>query len=303
MKVKFWGVRGSVPCPGSQTVKYGGNTSCLEMRIDEPDRIIIIDAGSGIRELGNYLMSSMKQPIAADLFFTHTHMDHIVGFPFFTPLYIPGTKLRIYGPATYGEKNLESIIGGQMSYHYFPVRLSELSANITYIDLKEETFDVGDGITVTTKYLNHPLLCLGYRFEYKGKIFCTTYDTEPYRNVFVTDKNDPAYDEAMAYEGEKAAEEENRRLEDFFSEADLLVYDTQYTLEEYESSKIGWGHAPVEYAIETAARRHVKRLALFHHDPSRNDVEIDALTPFYCHRDHLNGLSVFFAREGMEVEF
>jgi phosphoribosyl 1,2-cyclic phosphodiesterase len=302
MKVKFWGVRGSIPCPGPQTVNYGGNTSCLELRIGDPERLIILDAGSGIRELGNALMTSMKQPIKADLFFTHTHMDHIVGFPFFTPLYIPGTKLCIYGPATYGEKNLENIIGGQMSYHYFPVRLSELSADLSYVDLKEDRLDLGDGIVVTTKYLNHPLLCLGYRFEFGGKIFCTTYDTEPYRNVFVTDKNDPAYDEAMAYEGQKAADEENRRLEEFFRGADLLIYDTQYLEKEYESSKMGWGHTPIEYAVETAARCQVKKLALFHHDPGRTDAEIDALTPFYCRRDGADGLDVFFAREGLEIE-
>jgi phosphoribosyl 1,2-cyclic phosphodiesterase len=302
MKVKFWGVRGSIPCPGPQTVKYGGNTACIELRIGDPERLIIIDAGSGIRELGNHLMGSMKQPIKVEIFFTHTHMDHLVGFPFFTPLYVPGTKIRIYGPATYGEKTLENIIGGQMSYYYFPVRLSELSSEITYIDLKEGRFDLGDGITLTTKYLNHPLLCLGYRFEHDGKVFCTAYDTEPYRNVFVTDKNDPAYDEAMAYEGEKAAEEENERLEEFFYGADLLVYDTQYTRKEYEPSKIGWGHAPIEHAVETVARGQVKRLALFHHDPGRNDAEIDALTPFYCRQCQTTGLDVFFAREGLEIE-
>lgn len=302
MKVKFWGVRGSIPCPGPETVKYGGNTACIELRIGDPERLVIIDSGSGIRDLGNSLMTRLKPPIKAELFFTHTHMDHIVGFPFFTPIYIPGTRLRIYGPSTYGEKNLENIIGGQMSYHYFPVRLSELSADLVYVDLKEERLELDGGIAVTTKYLNHPLLCLGYRFEYEGRILCTAYDTEPYRNVFVTDKNDPAYDEAMAYEGEKAAEEENRRLEEFFYAADLLVYDTQYTQKEYESSKIGWGHTPVEHAIKTAARCEVKRLALFHHDPGRTDAEIDAMTPFYCHHCNTAMMDVFFAREGMEID-
>ena len=181
MRLRFWGVRGSIPCPGSQTVKYGGNTPCIELRLSEPDRLIILDAGSGIRELGNHLMANdmSKGPLDTELFLTHTHWDHIMGFPFFTPIYIPGVKLKVYGPVTHEYESLESIVGGQLTYRYFPVRHVELAADISYEHLKEGVFDLGGGLILHTKYLNHPVLCLGYRFEYRGRVFCTVYDTEP----------------------------------------------------------------------------------------------------------------------------
>ncbi|MBW1721734.1 MAG: MBL fold metallo-hydrolase [Deltaproteobacteria bacterium] len=305
MKIKFWGVRGSIPCPGPQTVKYGGNTPCIEIRIKDTDRLLIIDAGSGIRELGNQLLShdlSSKGSIQTEIFLTHTHWDHIMGFPFFTPIYIPDTRLKIYGPVTYEDETLEEVVGGQLSYRYFPVRQAELAAEISYIDLKEETIDLGDGIKVTTKYLNHPILCLGYRFEFNGKIVCTACDTEPFRNVFCTDPDDPSYDETMAMEGEEVAAEENRRIERFFAGADLLIHDTQYTEEEYRASKVGWGHTSFEHAIAAAKRAKVKRLALFHHEPLRTDRQIDELARKYCNPDYAGEVNVFFAREGMEIE-
>jgi len=197
MKIKFWGVRGSIPCPGPNTVKYGGNTSCLEIWFEDIERLIIIDAGSGIRELGNDIMTRemVKSGIRTEILLTHTHWDHIMGFPFFTPIYIPGAKLKVFGPVTYENETLEETVGGQLTYRYFPVRQAELAAEIEYISLKEEKLDLGDGINLITKYLNHPVMCLGYRFEYKGKIFCTAYDTEPFQNVFYNDPKDPSYDE------------------------------------------------------------------------------------------------------------
>lgn len=302
MKIKFWGVRGSIPCPGPHTMKYGGNTACLELRFD--DRLIIIDAGSGIRDLGNHMMSHdlPRGPIKTEIFLTHTHWDHIMGFPFFTPIYIPGTKLKVYGPVTYEDDTLKDIVGGQLAYRYFPVRQTELAAAIEYIDLKEGPFDIGDGIMVTTKYLNHPILCLGYRFEHRGKVLCTAYDTEPFQNVFSTDPDDPSYDEAMAHEGEQVAREQNQLLEKFMAGADLVIYDAQYTRQEYQSSKLGWGHSSVEYAIAAARQAKVKRLALFHHEPVRNDDQIDELTKRYCNSDYTGETEVFFAREGMEIE-
>lgn len=302
MKIKFWGVRGSIPCPGPHTMKYGGNTACVELRFE--DRLIIIDAGSGIRDLGNHMVSHdlPKGPMKTEIFLTHTHWDHIMGFPFFTPIYIPGTKLKVYGPVTYEDDTLKDIVGGQLAYRYFPVRQTELAAAIEYIDLKEGHFDLGDGIMVTTKYLNHPILCLGYRFEHRGKVLCTAYDTEPFQNVFSTDPDDPSYDEAMAHEGEQVSREQNQLLEKFMTGADLVIYDAQYTREEYQSSKIGWGHSSVEYAIAAAQRTKVKRLALFHHEPVRNDDQLDELTKRYCNSDYAGETEVFFAREGMEIE-
>jgi phosphoribosyl 1,2-cyclic phosphodiesterase len=304
MKIKFWGVRGSIPCPGPHTARYGGNTSCIEVRFDDPERLIIIDAGSGIRELGNHLIASelSKGPIETEIFLTHTHWDHIMGFPFFTPIYIPGTKIRIYGPVTYEDDTLENIVGGQLTFRYFPVRQAELASDIEYVDVKEGQLELGDGIITTTKYLNHPILCLGYRIEYRGKVLCTAYDTEPFQNVFCKDPDDPSFDETMAYEGELVAREENERLNAFFAGADLLIYDAQYTRKEYESSKAGWGHSSIEHAMAVADRAHVKRLALFHHEPVRTDEELDRIAADFFHPNHTGETQVFFAREGMQVE-
>ncbi len=147
-----------------------------------------------------------------------------------------------------------------------------MKAHIEYDQIKETTLDLGGGLIVTTKYLNHPILCLGYRFEYQGKSIVTAYDTEPFRNVFPTDPNDPSYDENAAIEGEEAAKEENEKMQRFFHGADILIHDCQYTQKEYESSKVGWGHSSYEYAINAAHKSKVKKLAMFHHDPGRSDA-------------------------------
>jgi ribonuclease BN (tRNA processing enzyme) len=297
-------VRGSIPSPGPEFVKYGGNTLCVELRLEELDRLIIIDAGSGLRLLGNELMCRKvsAEPLRIDIFLTHTHLDHILGFPFFTPIFQHGTRLNIYGPVTCEDASLEAVLGGQLSYRYFPVRQVELAADINYINLKEGRFDLGDGIQLNTKYLNHPLLCLGFRFEYKKKICCTAYDTEPFQNLFITDPNDRAFDAIMAHQGAAAACDENLRLEEFFADADLLIHDAQFTQQEYDASKRGWGHSPVEYAIQSALRSQVKRLALFHHDPMRTDAQLDALAEIHCDSQVSDSTDIFFAREGMEVE-
>jgi phosphoribosyl 1,2-cyclic phosphodiesterase len=304
MRIKFWGVRGSVPCPGPRTQKYGGNGACLELRIGEKNRIAIIDAGSGIRELGNFLMKNdlPHGPIDADLFLSHTHWDHIMGFPYFTPIYVPGTKLRVYGPVTFEDDTLEDVVGGQMKYRYFPVNVGELASDIEYLRLRETpSIDLGGGLTLLTKILNHPITALGYRFEYEGKVFCTCYDTEPFRNLFITDPDHPDYDEGMALEGEEVAREQNMAVEKFFAGADLLVHDSQYTEAEYKKGRIGWGHTTFEHAIEAACRAGVKKLALFHHDPDRTDDQIDELAKIYCEPGRYGETEIFFAREGMEI--
>ncbi len=304
MKLKFWGVRGSIPSPGPATVKYGGNTLCLELRIEPCNRLIIIDAGSGMRQLGDSMLAGISAHghLKADVFLTHTHLDHIIGLPFFAPIYFSGTELKIYGPVTCEEAPLKDVIGGQFSYRYFPVRQNELAAAIEYIDLREGSYDLGDGIRLVAKYLNHPLLSLGYRIEYGDKAICTAYDTEPFYNIFSTDPDDPSFDEALASEGELVAREENRRMEEFFKGADLLIHDGQYTRAEYDSGKRGWGHSPIEYVIQAARRAAVKRLGFCHHDPLRSDSQIDALAQNYCTGKSTGDLGVFFAREGMEVE-
>ena len=304
MRVKFWGVRGSIPCPGPLTVKYGGNTPCIELRFDDINRLIIIDAGSGLREFGNFMMANdlPKGPIKTEIFLSHTHWDHIMGFPFFVPIYIPSTQIKVYGTVSYDSDTLESIVGGQLTYRYFPVRQAELRAKIEYIHLKEEKLDLGDGITLITKYLNHPLLCLGFRFEYKRKSFCTAYDTEPFRNIFTSDPEDPSYDEAIFLEGQAAAEDQNKAVEEFFNGTDLLVQDSQYTSKEYETDKKGWGHSSFEHVCPVANRAGVKRMALFHHEPLRSDAQIDELAEIHCVPGKYGNTEIFFAREGMEIE-
>nr|WP_321465520.1 MBL fold metallo-hydrolase [uncultured Desulfobulbus sp.] len=304
IKVKFWGVRGSIPCPGPKTMKYGGNTACIELRFPEVNRHIIIDAGSGIRELANSMLANdlPKGPITTEIYLSHTHWDHIMGFPFFVPAYIPGTRIKVFGPVTYEDEPLEAVVGGQMKYRYFPVNMGELAGSIQYERLKEEPLlDLGDGITLATAIINHPITALGYRFTFRGKVFCTAYDTEPFRNLFITDPEDPSYDEMMAIEGEEAAREQNQVLENFYRGADLLVHDAQYTRAEYEKGKIGWGHTPIEDAIAAARRAGVKRLALFHHDPERSDDQLDAMGETYCAPDPQNPMQLFFAREGQEI--
>lgn len=303
MKLKFWGVRGSIPCPGPHTMKYGGNTACIELRFKKNNRLIIIDAGSGIRELGNYLTKYdlPNGPLNFEIFLTHTHWDHIMGFPFFAPMYIPNTKIKIYGPVSYGDDTLEDIVGGLLTYRYFPIRQKELLSEIEYIDLKEGRFDLGDGLMVTTKYLNHPILCLGYRFEYRNKQFCTLYDTEPFRNVFSTDIGAPDYDPMMALEGDRVAKEENQRVENFYADADIVVVDAQYTMEEYEPAKVGWGHMAMEDALEMAKRARVKKLVFFHHEPTRTDDEIDTLSQKFCSKEMAGDIDLLFARDGMEM--
>jgi len=222
-----------------------------------------------------------------------------MGFPMFTPIYVPGTRLRIHGPITYEDDTLEQVLGSQLSYRYWPVRQEELAAKIEYEQIKETTIDLGEGLTVRTKYLNHPILCLGYRFEYEGKSIVTAYDNEPFRNVFPTDPADPRYDEEAAREGDAAAAEENEKLLRFYRGADILVHDTQYTAKEYVAGKIGWGHSSYEFAVNAAHKTGVKKLLLFHHDPNRSDAELQELELFYQERLRgRTGLQAEMAREG-----
>jgi len=300
MKVKFWGVRGSIPCPGPKTVKYGGNTTCIEIRADS-GRLFIVDAGTGIRALGEHLVrSDIKNGLRElDIFLSHTHWDHILGFPFFGPMYIPGMTIRIHGPVTFEQDSLERVLKGQFEYRYFPVRVEELASTIRFIERGEDVFDLGDGVSLTTKYLNHPVSCLGYRFDCEGKSVATVFDTEPYQNLFEADH--PDYDGAVALEAEEAVIEQNRLVEKFYEGVDLAVFDAQYTAAEYPA-KIGWGHSAMQDVIASCERNGVKQLAMMHHDPERTDAQLDALSKKLCEAKGAKGMKAFFAREGMEIE-
>jgi phosphoribosyl 1,2-cyclic phosphodiesterase len=303
LTVRFWGVRGSIACPGPATVQYGGNTSCLEIRADE--RLVIVDLGTGVRSLGDRLLAAdlkQKGRIDADIFITHTHWDHIMGFPVFGPLFIAENTLRIRGPVSYEDDTLESIISDQLSYRYWPVRATELAASITYEQILETSVDLGGGLTVVSKYLNHPILCLGYRFEYGGKSIVTAYDHEPFRNLFPTDPAESGYDEEAAREGEFAAAEENQKIHSFFQGADLLIHDAQYTESEY-AAHLGWGHSCYEQAIDAAVRAEVKKLVFFHHDPARTDEQLAELEQGYRARSKGPlAPEIIMAREGETLE-
>ncbi|MDR2176744.1 MAG: MBL fold metallo-hydrolase [Treponema sp.] len=296
---RFWGVRGSIPTPGPATVIYGGNTACLEIRAGE--RLLIVDLGTGVKPLGDWLAANetKKHPISADVFVTHTHWDHIMGFPMFTPIFIPGTRLKIWGSVSYDDDPLEKVIGAQLSYRYWPVRLSELAAHIEYGELQEGSYDLGGGLNLVTKSLNHPTPCLGYRFEYEGKSIVTAFDTEPYYNLSPADKDGPACNEVR--EGERAAALENQRMLEFIKGADVLVYDTSYTEEEYKSHK-SWGHSSYETAIDNSLKTGVKKLVCFHHEPRRSDDELKSLEDGFRRRFASGPLEILMAREGMTVE-
>lgn len=303
MRVIFWGVRGSVPCPGPDTVRYGGNTTCVELRCEAEGRMFIIDAGTGIRPLGDRLA---RRDIPAglrrvDIFLSHSHWDHILGLPFFAPLYMKGIKVRFYGPVTFEQDSLEKVLRGQFAYRYFPVRIEELASELEFVELGEGAVDLGDGVRLTTKYLNHPVSCMGYRFECDGKSVATAFDTEPFRNLFAADPTDPAFDAGLVREGETAAAEQNGLVEEFMAGADLVIHDAQYTREEYLSSRIGWGHSSMEHALESCRRARVRRLAMTHHDPDRTDAQLDALQETLCGGAG-DGMQAFFAREGMELK-
>ncbi|HAK44599.1 MAG TPA: MBL fold metallo-hydrolase [Spirochaeta sp.] len=299
MKVKFWGVRGSTPCPGPDTVRIGGNTSCIELRYGNEEELIIIDAGSGIRLLGNHLMKSGSCPKKIKIFLTHTHSDHIMGLPYFTPIYIPGFTIDIYGPVTYEEEGLEKIISDQFSYRYFPVKHSELSAEMTYHHLQQTELNFGD-LKVSTHYLNHPILTLGYRFEYDGKVISTAYDTEPFFNLFPEDPEDPSYDEFAATEGKLAASEANEEINSFLEGSDILIHDSQYTGEELSTKYRGWGHSSFEWTVKLAGENDVKKLLFFHHAMERTDQELESLLESYRKNDAADypDLKIDLAREG-----
>jgi ribonuclease BN (tRNA processing enzyme) len=302
LSLRFWGVRGSIPCPGPGTVEFGGNTACLEIRADK--RLIVVDLGTGIKPMSDKIMQEdfKNGPMDMDVFISHTHWDHIMGFPMFAPIFIPTTTLRVWGPVSFIDDSLASIIGDQLSYRYWPVRQSELSAKIEYIELKETTMDLGRGLMLTTKYLNHPILCLGYRFEYQGKIIVTAYDHEPFRNLFPVDPTDPSYNEEAALDGEAAAAAENERILHFYRDADILVHDTQYNTVEFEKH-LGWGHSSYEYAIDAASRANVKKLVLFHHDPNRSDEQLRLLEEKYKNQAKgKSNLEIIMAREGDTID-
>ena len=286
MYVKFWGTRGSIAKPGSSTVRYGGNTSCIEVR-SAAGTIVVVDCGTGIQGLGQALMRNTPLPMIGHILISHTHWDHIQGLPFFAPLFVPGNEWDIYAPRGLSQ-TLRDILAGQMEYTYFPITLDALGANVRYHDLVEGVVEVGD-ITVRTQYLNHPALTLGYRLEVDGASLVYTCDHEPFSQQLA--------------DGRKDIADQDQRHIDFLRDADLVIHDAQYTAAEYVS-KVGWGHSTFEAAVDMCRLAGAKRLALTHHDPLRDDDAVDQMQEAARTRASEAGveLDVFAAKEGMEIE-
>lgn len=287
MRIRFWGTRGSLATPGPSTLRYGGNTSCVEA-CSAGGTIIMFDIGTGAHRLGRTLVQERDGPISGHVLISHTHWDHIQGIPFFEPFFVADSEWHIYGPRGLGS-SLRETLAGQMQYTYFPVTLDQLAAKIHFHDLVEGSFRIGD-VVVTTQYLHHPALTLGYRIEADGVSVVYASDHEP-------------HSPELAEQGYRPTGGEDDRHARFIADADLLIHDAQYTAEEYPRKK-GWGHSTVEYVVDTALAAGVRRVALFHHDPLRDDNAIDELVKRT--RDRIAGqdgrLEVMAAAEGQTLE-
>lgn len=261
MILRFWGTRGSIATPGPSTVEFGGNTSCAEVVTDAGARFIF-DCGTGARLLGAHLLAQKERPITGTILLTHTHWDHIQGFPFFAPLFIPGNVFRVCGPPG-ANTSLPDVLSGQMEYTYFPVELAQLGAKIVYQDLTEGTHQL-ESARVSAQLLNHPAIALGYRVEADGVSLLYLCDHEPYWEPVWHSNAEPGRIESILHDGD-------RRHALFMQGADVVIHDAQYTPEEYPSRK-NWGHSTYSYVTQLAVAAGVKRLYLTHHDPTHDDA-------------------------------
>ena len=267
-RLKFWGVRGSIPTPGPTTVRYGGNTTCVEVRAD--GQIIILDAGTGLRLLGQQLVAEFNsQPLELTLLLTHTHWDHIQGLPFFVPVYKPQNHLHILGyeGARHG---LEVVLAGQMESPFFPVGLREVPANVLIEELKEMNFRVGP-VRVQSCFANHPGVCVGYRLFTSDGSIAFFPDNEPHHASPASAAPAPPEAASAAF-----AHSERRKIIEFLRGTDVLIMDSQYDCEEYKHH-VGWGHGCVAEVVTLAIEAEVKRLFLFHHDPNHDDARVSQL--------------------------
>lgn len=294
MKVKFWGVRGSIPVPGPKTVRYGGNTTCIEVRTSD-NQLIILDAGTGIYQLSMSLIPEF--PLDAHIFNSHTHWDHIQGLPFFVPLFVPGNNVHIYGAFDpINGRPIDDILTTQLQYRFFPVREVELKAKLHYHTLREqESVQIGNA-TVTPVMMSHPVINYGYRIDDNGKSMFFTGDHEPPYNIY-----DPEDEEYAMFEEMLA--HRNQGVTDAIQDIDLLISDSAYTEKEYPAKK-GWGHGTFDACIRLGQQVRAKKLCLTHHEPTRSD---DALEEVFAEalerREHMdNEPEYMLAREGMLIE-
>jgi phosphoribosyl 1,2-cyclic phosphodiesterase len=271
-RVKFWGTRGSIATPGPETIRYGGNTSCVEVRCG--DDIMIFDCGTGIRELGISLAREYaERNLEVHLFVSHTHWDHIQGFPFFQPAYRAGNRVNIYSLHS-PDRSLERLFTGQMDGNYFPVTLDDLMARLHFEELNGDV-QIGD-VKISHMHLNHPGLALSFRAESKGRSVVYMTDHEPYHKLLGESPHTKKLD------GE---------IDAFAKDADLLIREAQYTDEEY-ITKRGWGHSATSDAVTSAVNAEAKRLVLFHHDPMHDDQQIDSMVEFCRNKINQQGKDV-----------
>lgn len=268
MKVTFWGTRGSTPRPGKETLKYGGNTSCVSLEMTR-DRLFIFDAGTGIIDLGRSLAAAKKRR-KVNLFISHPHWDHIQGLPFFQPLYQQGYEVVVHGTRQ-GKLSLREVVSGQMETVYFPIAVKEFASHVYYRELTEGDFEIED-VQVRTISLHHPGMTLGYLVKGPGGKTV----------AYITDNE-------LALSGD---EHGRRRLVAFVADADILIHDSHYLDDEYPQY-VGWGHSALSTVLKMAADAKVKRLYLYHHDPYHNDETVAAKEAFGRR---------FFAERGLKIE-
>jgi len=295
MKIKFWGVRGSIPSPGPATVRYGGNTTCIEVRTDS-NGLIVLDGGTGIFPLSQSLFPEF--PLTADIFITHTHWDHIQGLPFFIPVFIPGNEVRMHGALNpVSGKGIEDALAVQLQYSFFPIREAELKATIRYKALQPAKSVQAGSATVTPVLLNHPVVNMGYRVDCNGKSMFFTGDHEPAYNIY--EAGDEQFDEYK-----RLLDEKEQAILDVIRGVDVLIADAAYTPEEYPDKK-GWGHGTFDSCIQMARKAGAKKLYCTHHEPTRCDDALEKAFEEALARNPscADNLEILLAREGQAFEW
>jgi CheY-like chemotaxis protein len=291
VKFRFWGTRGSIATPGPSTNVFGGNTSCVEIVTNSGKRFVM-DCGTGARPLGLHLMANAPKPIEATILLSHTHWDHIQGFPFFVPLFVPGNTFAVCGPKG-GNAALPEVLSGQMEYTYFPIELGQLGARIDYRDITEGWRQIDD-VRISAQFLNHPAVAFGYRIEADGASLLYLCDHEPFWEPLWHSDSEPCKLESILHDGD-------RLHATFMQNADVVIHDAQYTPEEYPAKK-NWGHSTWRYVVQIAATAGVKKVFLTHHDPTHNDeFLLDVERKAQALADSIGSpLRVSCAREGYE---